>query len=81
VTAGLPVIAAASGAISEVLRGQAPTFPPGDWPELARLLERGPLSRPPGERASYDPALVHDYSGTAFAARLAAAYERVLAAR
>jgi len=80
VTAGLSLIAAESGAISEVLRGQAPTFPPGDWPELARLLERGPLSRAPGERASYDPALVRDYSGTAFASRLAAAYERVLAA-
>ena len=36
--AGLPVVAAASGAIPEVLRGQAPTFAPGDWTELARLL-------------------------------------------
>jgi glycosyltransferase involved in cell wall biosynthesis len=79
VAAGLPVIAAASGAIPEVLRGEAPLFPPGDWTELARLLASGPLSRPPGERVEYDAELAHAYSGRAYADRLAAAYERVLA--
>jgi glycosyltransferase involved in cell wall biosynthesis len=75
---GLPVIAAASGAIPEVLGGQAPTFTPGDWTELARLLATGPLAHPPGTRADYDPALVERYSAPAFSDRLAAAYGRVL---
>jgi glycosyltransferase involved in cell wall biosynthesis len=78
IAARLPVIAAASGAIPEVLRGAAPTFPPGDWTELARLLAAGPLARPPGERVDYDPQLTRTYSGRAYADRLAAAYERVL---
>ncbi|MBA3262251.1 MAG: glycosyltransferase [Thermoleophilaceae bacterium] len=77
--AGLPIAAAASGAIPEVLRGQGRTFPPGDWPALARLLAEGPLSRPPGERVSYEPELVEEYSSVAFADRLAAAYADVLA--
>lgn len=77
--AGVPVIAAGSGAIPEVLRGQAPTFAPGDWTELARLLAAGPLARPAGERVAYDPALVERYSSAAYAERLAGAYERALA--
>jgi glycosyltransferase involved in cell wall biosynthesis len=75
---GLPIAAAASGAIPEVLGDQAPTFAPGDWPALARLLAEGPLSQPPGERVTYDRALVDAYSSTAFADRLADAYEEVL---
>jgi glycosyltransferase involved in cell wall biosynthesis len=78
VAARLPVVAAASGAIPEVLRGQAPTFAPGDWTELARLLADGPLSRPPAQRVAYDPELASAYSGSAYAERLAAAYEAVL---
>lgn len=78
VAAGLPVVAAASGAIPEVVGDAAPTFPPGDWTELARLLASGPLSRPPGERVAYDPALAKTYSGRAYADRLADAYEAVL---
>jgi len=78
VAARLPVIAATSGAIPEVLRGAAPTFAPGDWTELARLLAAGPLSRAPGERAEYAPELTRIYSGRAYADRLAHAYERVL---
>jgi glycosyltransferase involved in cell wall biosynthesis len=76
--ARLPVIASASGAIPEVLRGQAPTFAPGDWTELARLLASGPLSRPPGERVDYQEGLTNLYSGRAYAERLAVAYQRVL---
>jgi glycosyltransferase involved in cell wall biosynthesis len=78
--AGAPIVASSSGAIPEVLRGSgAPLFAPGDWPELARLLEGGPLARPPGERAPYPTEVVQRYSTYAAAARLAAAYERVLA--
>ena len=76
--ARLPVIASASGAIPDVLRGQAPTFPPGDWTELARLLASGPLARPPAERVEYDREFLELYSGRAYAERLADAYERVL---
>ena len=79
VAARVPLIAAASGAIPEVLQGAAPTFPPGDWTELACLLAAGPLSRRPGERASYDEPLASAYSGRGYAERLAAAYEDVLA--
>ena len=76
--ARLPVIAAASGAIPEVLQGQAPTFAPGDWIELARLLASGPLSRPPAQRVEHGGELTRTYAGRAYADRLVAAYERVL---
>jgi glycosyltransferase involved in cell wall biosynthesis len=77
--AGAPIVASSSGAIPEVLQGSgAALFSPGDWPELARLLDTGPLARPPGARISYPPAVVDRYSTRAAAARLAAAYERVL---
>jgi glycosyltransferase involved in cell wall biosynthesis len=77
--AGAHVIAASSGAIPEVLREQAATFPAGDWTELARLLARGPLSEPPGSRASYGREPLATYAGPAYAARLASAYDSVLA--
>jgi len=77
--AGAPVIASSSGAIPEVLRGSgAPLFPPGDWPELARLLEAGPLTQTPVARTAYPPGVVHRYSTRAAAERLADAYTRVL---
>jgi glycosyltransferase involved in cell wall biosynthesis len=76
--AGVPVLAAASGAIPEVTRNAVPLFPPGDWQELARLLATGPLTRRPGERTDYDPELLESYSLEAAAARIAAVYERVL---
>jgi len=79
--AGAPIIASSSGAIPEVLQGSgAPLFAPGDWPGLARLLDAGPLSRPPGTRAAYPRAVVDRYSAGAAAERLAAMYERVLEA-
>jgi glycosyltransferase involved in cell wall biosynthesis len=75
----VPIVASSSGAIPEVLRGSgAPLFTPGDWLELACLLEAGPLSRPPGERAAYPDEVVQRFSTRAAAERLAAAYERVL---
>ena len=77
--AGAPVLASTSGAIPEVLGGAAQLFAPGDWVELGRLLEAGPLARPPGERVEHDPELVRRYSLDAAAVRLSAAYDRVLA--
>ncbi|MBA3348662.1 MAG: glycosyltransferase family 4 protein [Actinobacteria bacterium] len=77
--AGAPVIASSSGAIPEVLGRDAQLFAPGDWVELARLLEEGPLSRPPGERVRHRPELVQRYSLEAAAERLAAAYHLLLA--
>lgn len=78
-TAGVPIVASASGAIPEVLAGSgAALFRPGDWPELARLLREGPLSGPPIARAAYPADVVGRYASTAAAERLAAAYERVL---
>ncbi|MEX0673470.1 MAG: glycosyltransferase family 4 protein [Gaiellaceae bacterium] len=70
--AGAPVVASRSGAIPEVLAGSsARLFEPGDWPELARLLDETPP-------AADDSAVVARYSREAAAERLAAAYERVL---
>ena len=78
--AGAHIVASSSGAIPEVLEGSgAPLFASGDWLELARLLETGPLARPPGERADYPAEIVHRYSTQAAAERLGAAYEQALA--
>lgn len=76
--AGAPVLASSSGAIPEVLGRGAQLFAPGDWVELARLLEAGPLARPPGERVEHDPELLRRYSLEAAAERLAAAYRRLI---
>src|SRR6266571_5063476 len=46
--AGLPILAAESGAIPEVLRGAGTLFPPGDWRALAGAL--GELLASPPER-------------------------------
>ena len=71
--AGVPVVAAASGAIPQVVRDAGTLFPPGDWVELARCLVRPDLPTAPRE-------LVAEYSTAAAAERLSAAYRRVLAA-
>jgi glycosyltransferase involved in cell wall biosynthesis len=78
--AGLPILATRSGAIPEVLNGNGELFESGSWFELAQLLAQGPLAGEPGARADYDPALVERYSLPAASDRMAAAYERVLAA-
>ena len=70
--AGVPVVASTSGAIPEVVGDDGETFPPGDWLGLARILAAGPTRTGSPER-------VARYSLDAAAARLAAAYERVLA--
>lgn len=68
--AGVPVVVSDSGALREVVRGEAAVFPAGDWRALAELLGRN-LS--PARRE-----LVEDYSLTATAERLDRAYARVL---
>jgi glycosyltransferase involved in cell wall biosynthesis len=75
--AGLPIVASASGAIPEVLRGCGALFPPGDWPTLATLLG-DVLSGRPGGRVEHPREVVAHYSIEAAARRIAAAYERVL---
>ncbi len=73
--AGTPIVASRCGAIPEVLEGSgAPLFAPGDWLELARLLEGQAL----GVRPEYPADLVRRYSLEAAAERLDAVYRRVL---
>ena len=60
-------------------RARRPTWRPGDWRGLARALAEGPLSAPPGRRVEHDRARLEAWSVDAAAARLEAAYRRVLA--
>ncbi len=76
----LPVVAAASGAIPEVLDGYGTLFEPGDWRGLAEALAAGPLAAPPGTRGEPEPELLERYSVEAAADRLEAVYERLLPA-
>jgi len=78
--AGLPIVTTRSGAIPEVLAGApADLVDAGDWMGIARALATGPLARPAGARVDYPREVLEHYSTTAAAARLAAAYDRVLA--
>jgi glycosyltransferase involved in cell wall biosynthesis len=77
--AGLAIVTTDSGAIREVVSPQADVVGPGDWMAIARALAAGPLSRPPGARAAHDAAVLERLSADAAAARLADAYDRVLA--
>lgn len=77
--AGLDIITTDSGAIPEVLEGHGSLVPAGDYIGMAEALWRGPLSRSPGTRVAYPKDLVTLYGAEAAAARLAAAYDRVLA--
>jgi glycosyltransferase involved in cell wall biosynthesis len=78
--AGLAIVSTTSGAIPEVLAGAPVSLvAPGDWMGIARELANGPLRRQPGARVAYPRELVERYSTSAAAARLAGAYDRVLA--
>ncbi len=77
---GTSIVAARSGAISEVIGDEGLLFEPGDWFGLAQALLTGPLSRAPAERVPHDPDRVSLFSVRAAADRLAGAYERLLAA-
>jgi glycosyltransferase involved in cell wall biosynthesis len=76
--AGVPIVAASSGAIPEVVGDSARAFPAGDWIELARGIAEV-VSQPAG-RVIADPERVRTYSSAAASERIAAAYDRVLAA-
>jgi glycosyltransferase involved in cell wall biosynthesis len=78
--AGTPVVACASGAISEVLDGAGTLVEPGDWAGLAGALRDGPLGAPPATRVPAPDGLLKRYTSEACAARIRAAYDRVLAA-
>jgi glycosyltransferase involved in cell wall biosynthesis len=76
--AHLPIVAAASGAIPEVLDGNGELFDPGDWAGLADRLAAGPLADGPGTRRAPDPALVGRYGIEAATERLRSVYERLV---
>jgi glycosyltransferase involved in cell wall biosynthesis len=78
---GTAIVAARSGAIPEVVNGDATLFDPGDWFALACALREGPLSQPPGHRADRDPSRVELFSVEAAAGRLAKAYGLLLSRR
>jgi glycosyltransferase involved in cell wall biosynthesis len=73
--AGAPVLAAASGAIPEVVGQDATLFGPGDWMGLARALAAGPLAGPAEDGVPLDPAR---HSSAAAAARLADLYAELV---
>jgi glycosyltransferase involved in cell wall biosynthesis len=68
--AGVPIVAAASGAIPEVLAGHGTLIRPGDWLGIARAIAAPPEPAP--------RELAERYSAAAAAERIAAAYDRVL---
>jgi glycosyltransferase involved in cell wall biosynthesis len=72
--AGTPIVASSSGAIPEVAGSHARYFSPGDWVNLAGTLGE---ALPHAERPSGGGA--GRYSTEAAAARIAAAYDEVLA--
>ncbi len=76
---GTLIVAARSGAIPEVMKGEGILFDPGDWFALAEALRDGPLTRVPATRAEYDPEHVKLFSVAAAADRLGSAYDRLLA--
>lgn len=76
--AHVPIVAAASGAIPEVVGSSGKLFSPGDWVGLASALQDGPLSQPPGTRRPPEPERLERYSVPAAAARIQAAYDELL---
>jgi glycosyltransferase involved in cell wall biosynthesis len=71
--AGVPIVAADSGAIPEVVGDGATLFAPGDWPGLARALAGGVL-----DRGRIDYGSLERFSTRAAAERLRDAYRRLL---
>ena len=73
--AHLPIVAASSGAIPEVVGESGTLFSPGDWRGLADVLAAGPLAGAPAARRAPEPERLERFSSSAAAARLAAAYD------
>ena len=76
--AHLPVVAAASGAIPEVVGDSADLFSPGDWVGLAEVLGNGPLSGPPVSRRSPSTGRLERFSNASAAARLRETYDELI---
>jgi len=76
--AHVPVLAAASGAIPEVVGGSGTLFGSGDWIGLAAALRDGPLAGAPGARRAPEPERLARFGADAAAARLRAAYDELL---
>jgi glycosyltransferase involved in cell wall biosynthesis len=79
IAAHVPIVAAASGAIPEVVGGSGTLFPSGDWVGLADALADGPLAGAPVTRRAPEPQRLERFSNAAMAARLRAAYDELLA--
>ncbi|MBJ7471696.1 MAG: glycosyltransferase family 4 protein, partial [Solirubrobacteraceae bacterium] len=65
--AHVPVLAASSGAIPEVVGEDGTLFAPGDWQQLAQLLADGPLAGEPGTRRVPSAERIERYSTSAAA--------------
>jgi len=76
--AHLPIVAAASGAIPEVLAGSGTLFEPGDWVGLAERLADGPLASHPGTRRAPEADRLERFSREAATERLRAIYRSLL---
>jgi glycosyltransferase involved in cell wall biosynthesis len=75
--AHVPIVAAASGAIPEIVGASGTLFEPGDWVGLAAKLADGPLAEQPSPRRAPEPERLERFSALAAAARLRAAYEEL----
>ena len=75
--AHVPVLAAASGAIPEVLGESGTLFAAGDWAGLADALAAGPLAGAPGTRRAPEPERLERFSAAAAAVRLRRAYDEL----
>jgi glycosyltransferase involved in cell wall biosynthesis len=76
--AHLPIVAADSGAIPEVLAGTGRLVPSGDWVGLADVLAAGPLAAAPGTRQAPAADQLTRFGIPAAAERLRSAYRRVV---
>lgn len=77
--AHVPVVAAGSGAIPEVVGDSGTLFTPGDWVGLADVLATGPLAQSPVARRVPEQVRLESYSREAQAERLRAVYRELLA--
>ncbi|ADB53906.1 glycosyltransferase family 4 protein [Conexibacter woesei] len=75
----VPIVAAASGAIPEVVGESGTLFGAGDWVGLAGVLETGPLADAPGARRVPAAERLARYSRESQAQRLRAIYDDMLA--